>query len=917
MSGGRRSSLEWVGLVALRCCELALLCLMVAGIVGIALVRYYSQDLPETATLATHRPFETTRIYARDGETLLYELFDGGQRTLIPLADIPWSLKAATIAVEDADFYTNPGVDLRGIARALYLNRDGQVLSGGSTITQQLARGVLLPPSERAEQTYRRKIREAILAFRVSREFSKDQILAMYLNEIYYGNMAYGIEAAAQSYFGHSARTLTLAEASLLAGLPQSPTVLNPLLNPTAAKQRQKIVLDLMVRSGLVESAQANAAYAETLELRSPASDIRYPHWVFYVRDLLEQQFGPDLVYQGGLRVVTTLDPALQELAMESASTQIAELAERNATNASVVIVDPRTSEILAMVGSVDYNDPAIDGQVNVALAPRQPGSTLKPLVYAAALATDWTPATIIWDTPTDFGGYQPQNYDNRFHGPQRVRMALAGSLNIPAVKALQHVGLDAFLELAHRMGITTLQERDRYGLAVALGAGEVRLVDLVTAYSAFANQGRARTPVALLRVSTNLGETLLSATPQPGVPVFGNRSAQVAYLITHILSDNAARTPIFGPDSVMRLDGDRPAAVKTGTSNDYKDSWAVGYTPDLVVGAWVGNSDNTAMEEVAGANGAGLIWRAIMEQAHAGKPPLPFERPEGIVEQPVCPVGGTTATDCSQQVPEVFLADVPPREDDGAYVRVTVGGDGTCLAMDATPAAERRSVLFLKAPPDALEWVTAAGIPQAPLVPCAAPGAITATSAMTVPLAVAAITSPRTDEYVGGVVSIWGNAAGPYVLEAGAGDAPSEWATIASGSGSPNASLLGLWPTADRPAGVYSLRLLVALPGSPQQETRLRVILDPAGLTVRLVQPAPNTTIRAGSLLTLAAEASGPVAQIEVRVDDQLLGSEQGSSATISWVAVGAGQHTIVAEVVAEDGSRTRSQPVVVEVLH
>jgi membrane peptidoglycan carboxypeptidase len=321
------------------------------------------------------------------------------------------------------------------------------VVAGGSTITQQLVRNVLLPVEERTEQSYRRKIREAILAFRLSRQFSKDQILAMYLNEVYYGAMAYGIEAASQSYFGHSARTLSLPEAALLAGLPQSPTNLNPLLHPEAAKERQETVLELMVKQGYINREQAAAAYGETIALQQAATNIRYPHWVFYVRDTLERQFGPELVYRGGLRVVTTLDPALQDLSTASARDRVAELRDRNATNAAVVVVDPRSAEILAMVGSVDYNDITIDGQVNVALAPRQPGSALKPLVYAGALATDWTPATIIWDVPSDFGGgYRPENYDNRFHGPQRLRLALAGSLNIPAVKALEHVGLDPFL---------------------------------------------------------------------------------------------------------------------------------------------------------------------------------------------------------------------------------------------------------------------------------------------------------------------------------------------------------------------------------------------------------------------------------------------------------------------------------------
>src|ERR687885_613092 len=312
---GRHSIFGWAGLIVLRLCELTLLCLIIASVVCVALYRYYGRNLPDPSVLAVRRPFQTTRIYARDGQTLLYELFDGGQRTIVQLDDLPWAIKAATVATEDAGFFTNPGVDLRGIVRALYLNRDGQVLSGGSTITQQLVRSVLLPPEERSQQSYRRKIREAILAFRLSRQFSKDQILSMYLNEIYYGNMAYGIEAASMSYFGHSAKTLSLPEAALLAGLPQSPTALNPLVHPDAAKARQKVVLDLMVKAGYIDRQQADAAYAAPLAFRPATVNIRYPHWVFFIRDLLERTYGPEVVYHQGLRVVTTLDPKLQELA--------------------------------------------------------------------------------------------------------------------------------------------------------------------------------------------------------------------------------------------------------------------------------------------------------------------------------------------------------------------------------------------------------------------------------------------------------------------------------------------------------------------------------------------------------------------------------------------------------------------------
>ena len=911
-----RSVIEWIGLVALRICELALFSLLLGSIVGASLYSFYGRDLPDPAALAAHRPFETTRIFARDGTTLLYELFDGGQRTVIQFDAVPWSLKAATVAVEDANFYGNPGVDLRGIVRAIYLNHEGEVRSGGSTITQQLVRSVLLAPEERVEQSYRRKIREAILAFRLSRQFSKDQILSMYLNEVYYGNMAYGIEAAAQSYFGRSARTLSLSEAALLAGLPQSPTLLNPFQDPAAAKQRQKIVLDLMVKAGFIDSQQAGIAYGETIALRPSTIDIRYPHWVFYIRDLLERKYGPDLVYRGGLRVVTTLDPALQELATTSAREQVAALADRNATNAAVVITDPKTAEILAMVGSVDYNDPTIDGQVNVALSPRQPGSALKPIVYATALAADWTPATVIWDTPTDFGGgYRPENYDRRFRGPQRLRMALAGSLNIPAVKALQHVGIDRFLDVAHTMGITTLQDRDQYGLAVALGAGEVRLLDLTAAYTTFAYRGLARAPVALLHVTTGYGEALPLDPPSEGEPALGPRSEQVAYLITDILSDNAARAPIFGENSVMRLAGDRPAAVKTGTSNDFKDSWALGYTSDLVVGAWVGNSDNSPMDEVAGANGAGEIWRAIMEAAHTGKPSEPFSRPEGVVEYPICAGTGQRASGCVDQINERFLADLPPTDSGGEYITVTVGGDGTCLATDLTPLEQRRTVVFLQPPPDARDWAGTSGVPQPPTVPCAPPGRPAATASAGPPRAVAAISSPTADELVGGSATIRGSAAGQYTLMYGVGAAPSSWSAIASGVGGVTDGLLGTWPTAGLAAGEYTLRLIVALPGSPEQEARVRVRVDQTAVTVRLLQPAPDTVVKEKSELALTAEAGGPAARLEFLVDDQLVGGADGPAATWRWTAAGIGRHTIMVVAVGPTGERVQSQAIVIRV--
>jgi 1A family penicillin-binding protein len=907
-----RSPLGLLGLLLLRLCELALLGVVAGGLVGFAVFRYYSRDLPDPAQLATHRPFETTRIYARDGQTLLYEMFDAGQRIVVPLDQVPWAVKAATIATEDGDFYVNPGVDIRGIVRALYLNRQGSVMSGGSTITQQLARIVLLAPEERTEQSYSRKIREAILAFRLSRQFSKDQILSFYLNEVYYGNMDYGIEAAAQGYFGKSARDLSLPEAALLAGLVQSPTELNPLLYPEAAKARQQIVIDLMVKQGLITRQQGDEALAAPLTFQPGNVDIHAAHFVFYVRDQLERQYGADYLRRGGLRIITTLDPAIQGLAEQAASQHIAELQARNATNAAIVVIDPKTSEILAMVGSVDYNNPTIDGQVNVATSPRQPGSALKPIVYAAAMAKPggWTPATVIWDVPLDVNGYRPMNYDSLFHGPQRLRYALANSFNIPAVKALQFVGVDAFIDLAHSMGITTLQERDTYGLAVALGAGEVKLLDLTAAYSTFANGGWARPPAAVLRVATNNGEVQYSYQPPQGMQTLGPNGEAVAYLISDILSDNDARTPMFGPNSVMRLPDDRPAAVKTGTSNDYKDSWAVGYTPSLTVGVWVGNSDNTPMQEVAGANGAGTIWRTIMERANEGKPPEPFARPSNVAEVPICRSTALVADGCADAVPERFIAGTEPRPQQGQYVTVTVGGDGSCLATDFTPVGERRQQTFLLAPPEARGFSG----PQPPTQPCSAPASADGTATPDQPPAAAArISLPANGATLGGMINVRGTAAGMYTLSYGAGAAPTSWTPIANSLYAVSDGLLGVWDAASLPNGAYTLQLEVRLPGNPAQTTRITVQLNQGQLAVQLIQPAPDSKIAPDSRVQLQAEVKGPAASVEYLVDGQVVGRSDQPGAGWTWVASSRGRHTLTAVAVSADGQRVASSPVVV----
>lgn len=812
--------------------KLTLLAAELFLLAALLLYHFYLRDvfagLPDPSAIS-RPPAETTQIYARDGETLLFELVDpqGGRRTVVPFGRIPQTLRNATIAVEDANFYQNPGVDLRGIVRALLQNYQAQeVVSGASTITQQLVRNVLLPPEERARVSFERKLREAFLAYRVSNEFSKDQILGIYLNEVYYGNQAYGVEAAAQSYFGKAAWELNDAEATLLAGLPQSPTVLNPLTNYEGAKARQRITLDLMVKYGYLSAQRADALYETPVRFASQSSGTLAPHFVNFIRETLERNYGPDMLYRGGLRVVTSLDPYWQAEAQRIVRARVAELKARDASNAAVVMLSP-DNQILAMVGSAHFNDPAIDGQVNVALAPRQPGSALKPIVYAAALQRGWTPATTILDEPTTFTlsdgtVYEPRNYDDSWHGPQTVRMALANSLNIPAVKAMQFVGIDAFVQQAHALGITTLNDPSQYGLALVLGAGEVRLLDLTNVYSTFANQGRQRPPVSILQITNARGEVLERARPNAGRQMLGPRGAQVAYLITSILSDNIARQYMFGPGNVMELP-DRPAAVKTGTSNEWRDAWAIGYTPDITVGVWVGNSDNTPMQEIAGVNGAGVIWRDLMELYHRNRPVREFTRPEGVVEAVLCNDTGVIVTDgsCAGKS-EYFLAGSTPTQRDVQYITVRVADDGNCLAASYTPPDQVRERRFAVYPAEFQEWARNAGAPQPPTQPCPPPAdGGSALAQISDPEAGAVLTETQ--------VLVRGFARGAYTLEVGAGGAPDAWQPITQGFDGDG--LLGIWPAGGQPAGDYTLRLRITSPEGVPLEVRRQVRIEPAAV--------------------------------------------------------------------------------------
>ena len=646
---------------------------------GAATLLWYANTVPTMPGLLPPPAAPSTKILARDGR-LLYEVASsaGVHHTPLLLAQIPAACQQATIATEDATFYSNPGVEWRGILRALWINlRGGQTIAGGSTITQQVVRNLLLPPAERSARTVERKLRESLLAWRLTRTLPKTQILALYLNNIDYGNLALGLQAAAQTYFGKAAAELDLAECALLAGLPQAPGQHNPLANPSAAQARQRVVLGLMQRAGFIDAQSAAAALREPLQYAPAPFPISAPHFVFQVLAQLRQQYGAAAV-ASGLSVTTTLDLDLTRSAEQIMRHRLSLLADtktgsHNAGNAALVAIDPRSGQVLALVGSLNYFDGAISGAINMALAPRQPGSTLKPLTYALAFdparcppAADncpWTAATVLPDLPASFvtaegRAYTPQNYDRLFRGPVLARAALGSSLNIPAVLALQEVGVAGLQRIARSFGITTLAAVEAPGLALTLGGGAVRLAELTAAYGVFATGGLLQPQNIVLQVHAADGTQLSSRQPATAARVI---DARVAFIITSILADNNARTAAFGAASVLNIG--RPAAVKTGTTTNWRDNWTVGYTPELAVGVWVGNADNTPMRNVAGISGAAPIWHDFMRMALRGKAAGTFAQPAGLVRREICAVAGPRSTaNCTQRSIEIFISGTEPK---------------------------------------------------------------------------------------------------------------------------------------------------------------------------------------------------------------------------------------------------------------
>ncbi len=644
-----------------------LILFFIACIAGVyAMYLFVFKDLPSVKNIKNREQIVTTKIYDRYSEEL-YSFYEDENRTVVTLSDIPQDMIDATIAIEDADFYSHYGFSPKGIVRALKTNIEDGTKQGGSTITQQLVKNTLLTP----EKTLQRKIREVVLAFLVEREYSKQEILEMYFNEIAYGGTTYGVEEASQRYFGKSAKDLSLAESSILAGLPAAPSSYSPFgPNPELAVARQHEVLRRMLEEGFITPEEQMKALEEELTFVQDTTDIKAPHFVMYVRDLLAKEYGEEKVFQGGLEVYTSLDLDLQNKTQDIVTTEVEALGKYSISNGAALVTNPQTGEILAMVGSRDYFDVKNDGQVNVTVRSRQPGSSIKPLTYALALENEYTPASIIKDTPITYQipgskPYTPKNYDGRYHGNVTLRKALANSYNIPAVKLLASLGVNNLIDKAEKMGIDTWKDRSRFGLSLTLGGGEVFMTDMAELYGTFANKGKTVDLNPILYVRDYEGKVLYENTCALYNKNCESRDSldpRVAFQISNILSDNNARSQAFGRNSVLHIP-DQEVAVKTGTTNSMRDNWTIGYTQDRLVAVWVGNNDNSPMSYVAsGITGASPIWNKIIRTQLSEEYPHTFDVPDDIKKEKICGVTGTLmCSGCPYSFEEYFVPGTEP----------------------------------------------------------------------------------------------------------------------------------------------------------------------------------------------------------------------------------------------------------------
>lgn len=651
------------------------------GLVGfiilmVALFIWYGRDLPTPGKLVSAQANSSSGIYDKNG-VLLYSVYQNQNRIYVKLSDIPKPLQQGTIAIEDKNFYTNQGFSITGYIRAaanLVLFRG---LSGGSTLTQQLVKTTLLS----SERTLPRKIKELMLAIQVDKKYSKDQILEMYLNDVPYGGTAVGVQTAAQMYFGKDVKELDLAQSAFLAGLPQSPSSYSPFSGKKYYIDRTNLVLAAMVRDGYINQKQKDSALKEIQNYKFAQKDIgiKSPHFVMYVRQQLESQFGVAAVENGGLIVKTSLDYNIQKEAEKIVKEEVTKLKDFHVGNGAAVVTNPKTGEILAMVGSEDYFNIKNDGNFNASTGWRQPGSSLKPITYAVAFSKGYTPSTLLMDTQTNFKAqdsekdFIPVNYDGKYRGPVQVRFALGNSINVPAVKMLSMVGIKNVMQKAYEMGIDNWQPTNEnlkdVGYSLVLGGRVVRLVDEVEAYGVFANGGNKMPLVSILEVRDSKGNLLYKYNPPSFQRVL---SQEISFLISHILLDNVARTMEFGQYSQLLVSGHPSVSVKTGTTNDFKDNWTVGYTPDYVVGVWVGNNDNTPMNKIAsGITGAAPIWNRIMSFVLKDKKDVAPVKPDDVIAMQIDALGGGLPKDGQPTRSEYFIRGTQPTTQSPIYQKI------------------------------------------------------------------------------------------------------------------------------------------------------------------------------------------------------------------------------------------------------
>jgi membrane peptidoglycan carboxypeptidase len=940
-------------------CGCLALILLVGAVAGSAagVYSYVTRDLPDPEDIKqVEENFETTIIYDSTGQVALYEVIDphAGDRSWVSLDEISPYLVCATVALEDKTFFVNPGFDMEGIARAFWTNlRDpSERVQGGSSITQQLIKNVIIPEERRvvSEQgpeldDYVRKGQEVVLAYDITRRYSKDQILEWYLNTNFYGNLAYGIEAAAQVYFGKHAADLTLAEAAMLAPIPQSPGI-TP-LSPDErireeAQKRQETALDQMITEGCrgvnVEITEQEVEEAQLVELRyrklEQRFDIKVPHFSTYVLQALEQNkevYGltTDMIYRGGLRVYTTIDLDLQRQAECAARVHLALLqgkdyetaraaggpdcvaadylyplpdrdigVDHQVSNAAVVVLRPRTGEVLAMVGSLDYWDETIDGKFNVAAdGLRQPGSSFKPFTYVTLLSnpnypddpTLYNAATMFLDVRKAFAQpgqapYVPENYDREYHGPQRLRLALSRSYNIPAVEAMSLAGIDNVIRTAHAMGIETLDRGlDYYGLSLTLGGGEVHLLDMAYAFSVFANGGymygvekpssrlrigfRELDPVVIKRIEDRDGKILWEFNEE----TLGSREIldpRLAFLMNDILSGRSTRCAAFGCPNALELNttaGEvRPAAAKTGTTNNYIDGWTVGYTPQIAAGVWVGNSDSSWMKNTPGSKGAAPIWHAVMSYALRDEPVAPFSRPDGLIEMTVCDKSGLLPTPQCPTVTELFIPGTEPTQTDNIYKTFAINKETGKLATVYTPPELVEEKVFEIYPPEAQDWVVEAEIEQPPtewdtIGPSPTAGDV-------------AIAKPPTYSYINKPTVVEGNAKGGeferYALAFGKGLNPTAWTQIGGDHyNQVDNGPLEFWDITGLEDGLYSLQLTVVDRNQSFRQATIQVTLDTISPTLDLNYPEDGATYTYGEdeWVTINAEVSDNISMDRV----------------------------------------------------